>query len=52
MATYVIDGLIKDSEEKPIGNVKVQAMDSDQKWFEDHNDDLLDSKWVDRRWNI
>ena len=24
----------------------VQAMDSDQKWYEDRNDDVIDSKWV------
>lgn len=27
--------------------MKVQAVDSDQKWFEDRNDDIIDSKWVD-----
>ena len=30
----------------PIKNVMVQAMDSDQKWYEDRNDDLIESKWV------
>ena len=43
---YIIKGRIKDSEGNPLGNVKVEAMDSDQNWFEDHNDDLIDSKWV------
>lgn len=45
--TYVLKGTIRDSQKKPITGVKVQAMDSDQKWLEDRNDDLLDSKWVD-----
>ncbi len=44
--TYIINGKIKDSVGNPIRNVKVEAMDSDQKWFEDHYDDLIDSKWV------
>ena len=48
MATYIINGIIKDIGEKPIKNVKVQAMDSDQKWYEDRNDDIIDSKWVNR----
>lgn len=26
--------------------MKVEALDSDQKWFEDHSDDLINSKWV------
>ena len=26
----------------------VQVMDSDQKWYEDHIDDLIDSKWVNK----
>ncbi len=47
MPTYVLRGTIKDSQKKPVTGVKVQAMDSDQKWLEDRNDDLLDSKWVD-----
>jgi hypothetical protein len=44
--TYTIKGKIKDSVGNPLRNVKVEAMDSDQNWFEDHNDDLIDSKWV------
>lgn len=47
MATYNIKGTIKDHEKKPVRGVKVQAMDSDQKWFEDRNDDIIDNKWVD-----
>ena len=46
MAAYIVKGTIKDYDGKPITGVKVQAMDSDQKWFEDRNDDILDSKWV------
>ena len=26
--------------------MKVEALDSDQRWFEDRNDDLISSKWV------
>ena len=26
--------------------MKVEALDSDQRWFEDRNDDLINSKWV------
>jgi hypothetical protein len=47
MATYIIRGTLTDYEKKPVSGLKVQAMDSDQRWFEDRNDDLLDSKWVD-----
>jgi hypothetical protein len=47
MPTYVLKGTITDSQKKPVAGMKVQAMDSDQKWLEDRNDDLLDSKWVD-----
>jgi hypothetical protein len=46
MSSYLIKGKLKDSEGRPITDVKVQAMDSDQKWFEDRNDDIIDSKWV------
>ena len=46
MAAYILKGTIKDYEGKAVSHVKVQAMDSDQKWFEDRNDDILDSKWV------
>ena len=46
MADYVIRGSVKDKNGNPIGNVKVQAMDSDQEWFEDRNDDMLGSVWV------
>jgi hypothetical protein len=46
MAAYILKGTLKDSEGKPITRMKIQAMDSDQMWFEDRNDDILDSKWV------
>lgn len=46
MSTYVIRGSIRDSQKKPVTGVQIQAMDSDQKWFEDLNDDILGSKWV------
>src|SRR4051794_40788807 len=48
MYAYTIKGVIKDRQNKPIENVMVQAMESDQMWYEDHNDDLIDSKWVNR----
>ena len=41
-----LKGKLTDSQNKPIRGVKVEALDSDQKWFEDRNDDLIDSKWV------
>lgn len=46
MAAYILKGTLKDYEGKPITRVKIQAMDSDQMWFEDRNDDILDSKWT------
>jgi hypothetical protein len=46
MTSYVIKGSIRDSQKKPVTGVQIQAMDSDQKWFEDRNDDILGSKWV------
>ena len=48
MYAYTIKGVIKDRQNKPIENVMVQAMESDQMWYEDHDDDLIDSKWVNR----
>jgi hypothetical protein len=48
MYAYTIKGVIKDRQNKPIENVMIQAMESDQMWYEDHNDDLIDSKWVNR----
>jgi hypothetical protein len=43
MIKYLIKGKIIDAKDKPINNLNLQAMDSDQEWFEDHNDDLLGS---------
>ena len=43
MIRYLVKGKIVDSKGKPINNLSLQAMDSDQEWFEDHNDDLLGS---------
>ena len=40
---YLIKGKISDSQGKSLNNIFVQAMDSDQKMFEDYNDDLLGS---------
>lgn len=40
---YIIKGKIVDSNGKPISNLVIQAMDNDQKLFEDYNDDLLES---------
>jgi hypothetical protein len=47
VAVYNLKGTIVDPEKNPVRGVKVQAMDSDQKWFEDRNDDIIDSKWVE-----
>jgi hypothetical protein len=43
MIKYLIKGKIIDANGKPLGNLYSQAMDSDQGFFEDHNDDLLGS---------
>jgi hypothetical protein len=43
MIKYLIKGKIIDANRKPLGNLYSQAMDSDQGFFEDHNDDLLGS---------
>ena len=43
---YIIKGSIKDSNGNAIKNVKIQATDSDQEWFEDRNDDIIGSVWV------
>ena len=40
---YLIKGKIVDFEGKPINKIFIQAMDSDQKLFEDYNDDMLES---------
>jgi hypothetical protein len=43
MNKFLIKGKITDASGKAIINLNLQAMDSDQEWFEDHNDDLLGS---------
>ena len=43
MTKYLIKGKIIDSNGKPMVDLHLQAMDSDQQFFEDHNDDLLGS---------
>ncbi len=35
-----------DTKKNPIQKVMVQAMDSDQIWYEDRNDDLIESTWI------
>jgi hypothetical protein len=47
MIKYLIKGKITDASGKAINNLNLQAMDSDQEWFEDHNDDLLGSSKSD-----
>ena len=46
MPIYNLKGKLTNSQNRPIMGVKVEAIESDQKWFEDHNDDLIESKWV------
>ncbi len=46
MSDYSIKGVIKDTQGNPIKNVMIQAMDSDQKWYEDRNDDIIGSNWA------
>lgn len=43
----LVKGEITDSNNTPISNLVVQAMDNDQGFFEDHNDDLLESGMTD-----
>lgn len=43
MTKYLIKGKTKDDNGAPIADLHLQAMDSDQQLFEDHNDDLLGS---------
>ena len=46
MSDYLIRGVIRDTQGNPINNVMIQAMDSDQKWYEDRNDDIIGSTWA------
>jgi len=39
--TYTIKGTVKYPNGEPIKGVKIQAMDSDQEVFQDHNDDVI-----------
>lgn len=43
---YEIKGRVHDSNGKPVSGILVQAMESDQQWFDDRNDDQLGSTWV------
>jgi hypothetical protein len=46
MHKYTITGRVVDAINRPVKNLLIQVMDSDQKWYEDRNDDLLESQWV------
>jgi hypothetical protein len=46
---FSVEGEIVDSNGNPISNLNIQAMDSDQGFFEDHNDDLLESTKTNER---
>ena len=43
MIKYLIKGKIIDANNNPLSDLHLQAIDSDQGFFEDHNDDLLGS---------
>ena len=40
---FTVRGMIKSIIDKPITNVIIQVMDSDQEWFDDRSDDILGS---------
>ena len=47
MATaFIVRGSIKDTNRNPLKNLMIQAMDSDQEWFDDRSDDILGSAWT------
>ena len=46
MTIYSIKGTIIKLGTPHFNNLKIQAMDSDKQFFEDHNDDLLGSAWT------
>ena len=46
MTIYSIKGTIIKLGTIHFNNLKIQAMDSDKQFFEDHNDDLLGSAWM------
>jgi hypothetical protein len=37
---------MRNTQNNPITSVMIQAMDSDQKWYEDRNDDMIGSTWA------
>ena len=39
--TYTIKGSVKYPNSEPVKGIKIQAMDSDQEVFQDHNDDVI-----------
>ena len=46
MGKFTVKGSVQDSAGDPVQGVKVFAMDNDQQFFEDHNDDMLGASWV------
>ncbi len=46
---FLVRGEVTDYNNNPLSNLIVQAMDSDQGFFEDHNDDLLESASTDAK---
>lgn len=40
-STYTIRGSVKYPNGEPVKGIKIQAMDSDQEVFQDHNDDII-----------
>ena len=45
VAGFVIGGNISDTKGNSLKNLIIQAMDSDQEWFDDRSDDILGSTW-------
>jgi len=43
---YSVNGKIIDFKTNNFNKLKIQAMDSDQQFFEDYNDDILGSAWT------
>ena len=39
--SYIIRGSVRYPDGQPVKGVKIQAMDSDQEVFQDHNDDVI-----------
>ena len=39
--SYTIKGSVKYPNGEPVKGIKIQAMDSDQEVFQDHNDDII-----------